>query len=148
VLYGARHERDLAEQEESKPRIEAREALLVEAAKVADIADLKAARQTLTDIQRRWDETGRVFPREVERDLDGRMRKIELSLKDREDVDWKRNNPETKARANDMESQLRESIAGFEQDLADAKAAGDAKAAKEAQEAIDARTAWLRAIGA
>ena len=147
VLYGARAERSLEEQAESKPRIEAREALVVEARVVADIADLKKARQTLTDIQRKWDEIGRIFPREVERDLDSKMRKIELALKDREDVDWKRNNPETKARANDMETQLRESIEGFEKDLEKARAAGDDRAAREAQESIDARTAWLRAIG-
>ena len=147
VLYGARAERSLEEQEESKPRIEAREALLVEARGVADIVDLKKARQVLTDIQRRWDEIGRIFPREAERDLDTKMRKIEVALKDREDVDWKRNNPETKARANDMEAQLRESLEGFQKDLEKAREAGDDKAARAAQEAIDARTAWLRAIG-
>ncbi|HJB62904.1 MAG TPA: DUF349 domain-containing protein [Candidatus Microbacterium pullistercoris] len=147
VLYGARADRNAEEEAESKPRIEAREALLDEAAKVADISDLKRARQVLTEIQRRWEDVGRVFPREVERGLDGRMRKIELALKDREDVDWKRNNPETKARANDMEAQLREALEGYEKDLERAKASGDEKAIKQAQEAIDARTAWLRAIG-
>ncbi|WP_110588902.1 DUF349 domain-containing protein [Microbacterium suaedae] len=147
VLYQARAERSAEEEAESAPRIEEREALLEEAKQVSDITDLKKARQVLTGIQRRWDEVGRIFPRDVERDLDGRMRKIEQALKDREDVDWKRNNPETKARANDMESQLRESLEGFERDLEAARAAGDDKAAREAQEAIDARTAWLRAIG-
>ncbi|MBP2435525.1 DUF349 domain-containing protein [Microbacterium amylolyticum] len=147
VLYRAREERSLEEQAESAPRIVAREALLTEAAAVADIADIKKARQVLTDIQRKWDEVGQIFPRETERDLDGRMRKIELALKDREDVDWKRNNPETKARANDMETQLRESIAEYEAERERAEAAGDSRAAAEAQEAIEARTAWLRAIG-
>ncbi|MGO2096897.1 MAG: hypothetical protein ACTH2J_06955, partial [Candidatus Microbacterium stercoravium] len=80
-------------------------------------------------------------------ELDTKMRKIEVALKDREDVDWKRNNPETKARANDMEAQLRESLEGFQKDLEKAREAGDDKAARAAQEAIDARTAWLRAIG-
>lgn len=147
VLYGARAERNAKEQAESKPRIEAREALLQEAAQVADIADLKKARQVLTGIQRRWDEVGRIFPRDVERDLDGRMRRIENALKEREDVDWKRNNPETKARANAMGAQLRESIEEYERALAEAREAGDDRAAHEAQDAIDARTAWLRAIG-
>ncbi|WP_221584426.1 DUF349 domain-containing protein [Microbacterium sp. G2-8] len=147
VLYQARTERNAEEEAESAPRIEERTALLEEAKQVADIADLKQARATLTSIQRRWDEVGRIFPRDVERDLDGRMRKIELALKEREEIDWKRNNPETKARANDMGAQLRESIVEFEADLEKARAAGDDRAATEAQEAIDARTAWLRAIG-
>ena len=68
VLYGARAERSLEEQAESKPRIEAREALVVEARVVADIADLKKARQTLTDIQRKWDEIGRIFRARSTRD--------------------------------------------------------------------------------
>ncbi|WP_368732778.1 DUF349 domain-containing protein [Microbacterium sp. ZXX196] len=147
VLYQARASRSAEEEAESAPRIAEREALLEEAKAVADIADLKQARATLTSIQRRWDEVGRIFPRDTERDLDGRMRRIELALKDREDVDWKRNNPETKARANDMGAQLRESLAEFEAERDAARAAGDEKAAAEAQEAIDARTAWLRAIG-
>ncbi|MGI6878234.1 DUF349 domain-containing protein [Microbacterium sp. gxy059] len=147
VLYGARAERSAEEEAESKPRIEAREALLAEAEKVADIADLKKARSVLTDIQRRWDEIGRIFPREVERGLDSRMRRIEVALKEREDVDWTRNNPETKARANDLGSQLREAISDLEAELSRAQESGDAKAISDAQEALDARVAWLRAIG-
>jgi hypothetical protein len=147
VLYQARSERDAAEQVESQPRIEAREALLQEAAAVADTKDLTAARKLLTSIQRRWDEVGRIFPRDVERGLDDRMRKVEQELKQREDVDWKRNNPETKARANDLGSQLREAIEKLESELAEAEAKGDKRAIADAKEALDARQAWLRAIG-
>ena len=147
VLYGARAERDAAEQAESAPRIEAREALLVEAQAVADEQDLAKARRLLTDIQRRWDEVGRIFPRETERALDDRLRKIEQDLKAREDVEWKRNNPETKARAHDMSQQLRDSIARLEAELAEAEASGDAKAIEEAREALEVRRSWLRAIG-
>ncbi|WP_314732500.1 DUF349 domain-containing protein [Microbacterium sp. Marseille-Q6965] len=147
VLYGARAERDQAEQAESAPRIAAREELLVEAQGVAAEKDLVAARRMLTDIQRRWDEVGRIFPREAERALDDRLRRIEQDLKAREDVDWKKNNPETKARANDMAQQLQDSISKLEAELAAAEAAGDKRAAAEAREALDVRRAWLNAIG-
>lgn len=147
VLYGARAERDQAEQAESAPRIAAREELLVEAQAVTAERDLVAARRLLTDIQRRWDEVGRIFPRETERALDDRLRKIEQELKGREDVDWKKNNPETKARANDMAQQLQDSIDKLEAELAAAEAAGDKRAAAEAKEALDVRRAWLNAIG-
>ncbi|WP_375163748.1 DUF349 domain-containing protein [Microbacterium sp.] len=147
ALYAARAEQSAAEEAESAPRIEAREALLVEAKAVADERDLKRARALLTRIQRQWDEVGRIFPREKERALDDRLRTIEQALKSREDVDWKKNNPETKARANDMSSQLLEAIEKLEAELAAAEKAGDAKAVKEATEALSARRAWLNALG-
>lgn len=148
ALYAARAERDAAEQAESLPLIEARKALLVEAAAVADEADLRKARQLLTGIQRRWDEVGRIFPRDKERQLDDEMRKIEQALRSREDVDWKKNNPETQARADGMSRQLLDAIEKLESELAAAEKAGDAKAVKDAKEALDARRAWLKALGA
>ncbi len=147
ALYAARAEQAAAEEADSAPKIEAREALLDEAKAVADEADLKRARSLLTRIQRQWDEVGRIFPREKERALDDRMRAIEQGLKSREDVDWKRNNPETKARANDMSSQLVEAIERLEAELAAAEKSGDARAVKEATEALSARRAWLSALG-
>ncbi|MFE6733534.1 DUF349 domain-containing protein [Microbacterium sp. NPDC057650] len=147
ALYQARAEQAAAEEADSAPKIDAREALLVEAKAVADESDIKKARALLTRIQRQWDEVGRIFPRERERALDDRMRGVEQALKGREDVDWKRNNPETKARANDMSSQLVEAIEKLEAELAAAEAAGNAKAAKDAKDALEARRAWLNALG-
>lgn len=147
ALYAARAEQSAAEEAESAPRIEAREALLVEAKAVADEADLKRARALLTRIQRQWDDVGRIFPRDKERALDDRMRTIEQALKSREEVDWKRNNPETKARVGDMSSQLLEAIEKLEDELAAAEKTGDAKAVKDATEALAARRAWLSALG-
>ncbi|MBO9626222.1 MAG: DUF349 domain-containing protein [Microbacterium sp.] len=147
ALYSARAEQAAAEEADSAPKIEARQALLEEAKAVADEANIKRARALLTGIQRQWDEIGRIFPREKERALDDRLRVIEQALKAREEVDWKKNNPETKARANDMSSQLLEAIEKLESELADAEKSGDAKAAKAAAEALEARRAWLNALG-
>ncbi|MBN7792562.1 DUF349 domain-containing protein [Microbacterium esteraromaticum] len=147
ALYAARAEQAAAEEADSAPKIEAREALLVEAKGVADEPNLKRARALLTRIQREWDEVGRIFPRDKERALDDRMRSIEQALKSREDVDWKKNNPETKARANDMSSQLVEAIEKLESELAAAEKSGDKKAIKQAEEALSARRAWLSALG-
>lgn len=148
ALYAARAEQAAAEEADSAPKIAIREGLLEEAAAVADEKNLKRARALLTRIQREWDEQGRIFPREKERALDDRLRTIEQALKAREEVDWKKNNPETKARANDMSSQLLEAIEKLEAELAAAEAAGDKKAAAAAKEALDARRAWLSALGA
>ncbi|WP_311417080.1 DUF349 domain-containing protein [Microbacterium sp. ISL-103] len=147
ALYSARAEQSAAEEADSAPKIEARQALLEEAKAVADEPHIKRARALLTGIQRQWDEIGRIFPRDKERALDDRLRVIEQALKAREEVDWKKNNPETKARANDMSSQLLEAIEKLEAELAAADKAGDKKAAKAAADALEARRTWLNALG-
>lgn len=147
ALYAARAGREQADAEASKEKIEAKRALLVEAADVAGEKDNARARALLTRIQRRWDEIGRIFPRESERALDDDLRKIEQALKSREDADWKSNNPETKARQNDMTQQLRDAIAGLEADLEKATASKNAAAIAKATEALEARKGWLKALG-
>lgn len=147
ALYAARSERETAEVEDSRDKIEAKRALLVEAAAVADEKRTAAARGLLTGIQRRWDDIGRISPRDKERVLDDQLRVIEQTLRTREDTDWKRNNPETKARTNDMTRQLMEAIEKLESALVTAQESGDADAISRATEALDARRAWLRAVG-
>ncbi|MDQ2689345.1 MAG: DUF349 domain-containing protein, partial [Chloroflexota bacterium] len=134
VLYGARAARDAAEAEASLEKIAQRKALLDEAKPIADEPDIAKARALLTGIQRRWDEVGRIHPRDKERALDDELRRIEQAVRGREDADWKRNNPETKARANDMTRQLTEAIEKLEAEVAQARAAGDAKTEAEAEE--------------
>ncbi|KAA9087385.1 DUF349 domain-containing protein [Microbacterium radiodurans] len=147
VLYGARSERESADAEASKEKIAAKRELLDEAAAVGAEKDIAAARALLTQIQRRWDDIGRIFPRDKERALDDDLRKIEQALRTREDADWKNNNPETKARQGDMLSQLHDAIAKLEADLARAEESGDKRAIAEAAEALKARKAWLSALG-
>ncbi|MET3467772.1 DUF349 domain-containing protein [Microbacterium sp. NPDC006705] len=147
ALYGARAEREQADAEASQEKIVAKRALLDEAAAVTAEKDTAAARALLTGIQRRWDEIGRIFPRDKERALDDELRKIEQSVRAREDADWKNNNPETKARQGDMLSQLHDAIAKLEAEVADAEASGDKRAIAQAKEALSARKAWLSALG-
>lgn len=147
ALYSARIEREAADAEASREKIDEKRALLEEAKAVADERELAKARSLLTGIQRRWDDIGRIFPRDAERGLDDELRKIEQALRTREDSDWKRNNPETKARANDMTRQLTDAIEKLEDELAAAKKSGDKKAIANATEALEARKSWLKALG-
>lgn len=147
ALYGARSARESAEAEASQEKIVAKRELLEEAKSIVDEADLGRARSLLTGIQRRWDEVGRIFPRDRERALDDELRRIEQNVRTREEADWKRNDPETKARANDMTRQLTDAIAKLEDDLAAAETSGDARSIATAREALEARRAWLRALG-
>lgn len=147
ALYAARAEREEADAEASREKIEAKKQLLAEAADIPKEKDTAKARALLTGVQRRWDEIGRIFPREAERSLDDDLRKIEQSVKAREDADWKSNNPETKARQNDMTQQLHDAIAKLEEELAAAVASKDKRKIAQAEEALEARKAWLRALG-
>jgi hypothetical protein len=147
ALYGARVEREAADAEASREKIEAKRALLDEAKAVGDERDIAKARSILTGIQRRWDEIGRIFPRDAERSLDDELRRIENALRGREDADWKRNDPEQKARANDMTRQLTDAIQKLEDELAAAQKSGDKKAIAQASDALEARKSWLKALG-
>lgn len=146
ALYSARAGREAAEVEASKEKIDAKRELIERARPILDMADLAAARSALTAIQRSWDDIGRIFPREQERALDDELRKIEVSVRAREDAEWTRNNPETTARANDMTRQLYDAIEKLEAELAEATARKDQRAMKKASDALDARRAWLRAL--
>ncbi|MCR2761990.1 DUF349 domain-containing protein [Microbacterium sp. zg.B48] len=147
ALYSARGAREAADEEESREKIDAKRALLEQARSIADERDLVQARSALTAIQRQWDDIGRIFPRDKERVLDDDLRRIETALRSREETDWKRNNPETKARANDMTRQLTEAIAKLEDELAKAQKSGNEAAIAKATEALQARRAWLNALG-
>lgn len=147
ALYGARADREHADAEASKEKIEAKRALLDEAAAVSAEKDTAAARALLTSIQRRWDDIGRIFPRDKERALDDELRKVEQAVRGREDADWKNNNPETKARQGDMLSQLHDAIGKLEADVTAAEKSGDKRAIAKATEALNARKAWLTALG-
>ncbi|GAA1950925.1 DUF349 domain-containing protein [Microbacterium deminutum] len=147
ALYSARIERESADAAASREKIESKRALIEEAQAVADERDIAKARTLLTAIQRRWDEIGRIFPREAERALDDDLRKVEQGLRTREESDWKRNNPETKARANEMTRQLTEAIEKLEDELAAAQKTGDKAKIAKASEALEARRSWLNALG-
>ncbi|GAA1693306.1 DUF349 domain-containing protein [Microbacterium sediminicola] len=147
ALYGARSAREAAEVEASKEKIDAKRALLTDAGAIRDEKDVAKARAALTKIQRAWDDIGRVFPREQERSLDDELRKIEILVRDRESAEWTRTNPETTARADDMTRQLHAAIEKLEADLSAATARKDAGAIRQANEALEARRAWLRALG-
>jgi len=116
--------------------------LLEEAGKLVPVTDVRAARAALRSIQERWEQAGPV-PREAHERLESGLRRIEDAVRKAEDAQWRRSNPEALARARGTIEQIRSAIAGLEDQLAKAEAAGNPQAVQEAQEAIDARRAWL-----
>jgi hypothetical protein len=119
-----------------------KEALLAEAEALLPVRDLGAAKAALRDLQARWDAVGKVPRADMPR-IEARLRKVEQTVRDYEQDRWKRSNPEARARASDLVAQLEKTIAGLENDLAKAEAAGNARRIKETEQALAARREWL-----
>ncbi|WP_405147622.1 DUF349 domain-containing protein [Sphaerisporangium sp. NBC_01403] len=121
---------------------EAKEQILADAERILPVTDARAARAALRGILERWESVGAV-PREARDKLEGGLRRIDEAVRKAEEAEWKRSNPEARARAQNTVDQLRRSIEQLESRLAKATAAGKDKDVKEAEEAIAARRSWL-----
>ena len=121
---------------------EKKEALLLEAEALVPVTDLRAAKEAFRDIADRWDAAGKV-PRDRMKELEGRIRKVEQAIRGVEDDQWRRSNPEARARAADTVGQLESSIADLEAKHQKALAAGNEKKAAEHASALEARRSWL-----
>lgn len=141
-FFGARDAANEELDKEFAANAEKKEALLVEAERLVPVTDLRAAKETFRDIAQRWDAAGKV-PRDRMKDLEGRIRKVEQTIRGVEDDEWRRSNPEALARAADTVAQLESSIADLQEKHDKAVAAGNTKKAAEHASAIEARQAWL-----
>ena len=144
-IYAAKAQAETIENEEYSGNLEAKLALLAEAEPLLKETDRDVAKSKLLDIQRRWDEIGRV-PRDQVRTIEDRLRRVENAVRKLDEEHWRANNPEKQARSAGLAAQLTEAIERLEAELAEAEASGDQKAIAEAKEAIDARKAWLNAL--
>ncbi|WP_235984740.1 DUF349 domain-containing protein [Actinomyces trachealis] len=145
VFFDARRAKDEATDAEFAENLKVKEALVAKAEALLPIKDIKAAKKAMRPIQDAWEEAGRV-PRAAMRRIEGRMRAVEDAIREAENAEWRRTDPETKARAEGLAGQLEESIAELEKDLAAAQAAGNAKKVAEAEAALTARRAWLEQV--
>ncbi|HSE72835.1 MAG TPA: DUF349 domain-containing protein [Nocardioidaceae bacterium] len=141
-FFGARDAANAELDREFAANAEKKEALLVEAEALLPVTDLRAAKEAFRDIAERWDAAGKV-PRDRIKELEGRMRKVEQAIRGVEDDQWRRSNPEARARAADTVAQLESSIDELEAKRAKAEAAGNTKKAEEHAAAIETRRAWL-----
>ncbi|WP_448629369.1 DUF349 domain-containing protein [Cellulomonas soli] len=145
AFFAARDAASAATDTEFRANLEVKEALLTEAEALLPIADLNAAKATLRSIQDRWESAGKVPRGDVQR-VEGRLRAVETAIRDADQAQWRRTNPETRARAEGAAAQLEQAIAGLEADLAAAEAKGDARKIADARAALDARRAWLEQV--
>lgn len=146
AVYQAKAEIDAKENEEYEANLAQKLALLDEAEPLKDEKDRERARAALRSIQERWDAIGKV-PRERLAGVEERLRKVENAVRRLDEEHWERNDPEKKARQEGLAAQLRDSIGELEAELAAAQAGGNAAAITAATEALEARRAWLDALG-
>jgi hypothetical protein len=142
TFFGARDAANAELDREFADNAVKKEALLVEAEALLPVTDLRAAKEAFRGIADRWDAAGKV-PRERIKDLEARMRKVEQAIRGTEDDQWRRSNPEARARAADTVAQLESSLADLQAKHDKAVAAGNDKKAGEHAAAIEARRAWL-----
>ncbi len=145
AFFAARDAQNAATDAEFAANLEVKEALLVEAEALVPVTDLAAAKQAIRGIQDRWEAAGKVPRADIQR-VEGRLRAVETAIRDAEQKQWARTNPETRARAEGAAAQLEQAIVGLEKDLEKAKAAKDERRIAEAQAALDARRAWLEQV--
>ncbi|HEX4977272.1 MAG TPA: DUF349 domain-containing protein, partial [Nocardioides sp.] len=141
-FFGARDAANAELDQEYAANAEKKEALLAEAEKLVPVTDLAAAKQAFRDLAERWDAAGKV-PRDRMKELEGRIRKVEQAIRSVEDDQWRRSNPEARARAADTVAQLEASIADLQAKHDKAVAAGNDKKAAEHAAALEARRSWL-----
>ncbi|CUR54698.1 conserved hypothetical protein [metagenome] len=121
---------------------EVKEQLLVQAEALLPVTDLDAAKRAFRDIADKWDAAGKV-PRERMKDLEGRIRKVEQTIRGVEDDQWTKSDPEKSARADDMVAKLQKAIDDIESDLAKAQDAGNATKVKELEANLASRRTFL-----
>ena len=122
---------------------EAKETRLVEAEAI-NPSDLKAAKSALRSIQERWESIGHV-PRGDKERIEGRLRRVEDAVRKGEQDQWKRTNPEAKARADATVEQFGASLAKLEKEHAKLVAAGDDRKAADVEGRIATTKTLLEA---
>ncbi|KUJ58762.1 hypothetical protein MBT84_34720 [Streptomyces sp. MBT84] len=142
VFFAARGsvfaERD-AEQSEN---LKLKEELAEEAEKLLPITDLKAARVAFRSINERWEAIGHV-PRDARPRVEGRMHAVDRALQDAEENEWRRTNPEARARAEGLTGQLQAAVDKLRAQIEQARTAGNSSKAEKLERELEGRQALL-----
>ncbi|AYG84032.1 hypothetical protein DWB77_06241 [Streptomyces hundungensis] len=142
VFFAARSEVFAERDAEQTENLKLKEELAVEAEKILPVTDLKAARAAFRAVNERWEAIGHV-PRDARPKVEGRMHAVERAIQEAEETEWRRTNPEARARAAGLTGQLQDAVDKLHRQIDAARAAGnDSKADKLARE-LEGRQALL-----
>ncbi|MFC9430627.1 DUF349 domain-containing protein [Streptomyces sp. NPDC056987] len=142
VFFAARGEVFAERDAEQSENLKLKEELAVEAERLVPVTDLKAARAAFRALNERWEAIGHV-PRDARPKVEARMHAVERALQESEENEWRRTNPEARARAAGLTGQLQAAVDKLRAQIDAARAAGNnAKADKLARE-LEGRQALL-----
>ncbi|MCB8903257.1 MULTISPECIES: DUF349 domain-containing protein [unclassified Streptomyces] len=142
VFFAARGEVFAERDAEQTENLKLKEELATEAEKLLPVSDLKAARAAFRSLNERWEAIGHV-PRDARPKVEGRMHTVERAIQEAEETEWRRTNPEARARAAGLTGQLQDAVEKLRKQIDAARAAGnDAKADKLSRE-LEGRQALL-----
>ncbi|MFG3048588.1 DUF349 domain-containing protein [Streptomyces sp. NPDC048241] len=142
VFFAARSsvfaERD-AEQGEN---LKLKEALADEAEQILPVRDLKSARAAFRSVNERWEAVGHV-PRDARGKVEGRMHAVERAIQEAEETEWRRTNPEARARAAGLTGQLQAAVDKLRGQVEQARAQGNNSRADKLERELEGRQALL-----
>ncbi|HET6634123.1 MAG TPA: DUF349 domain-containing protein [Streptomyces sp.] len=142
VFFQARSEVFAERDAEQRENLTRKEELAAEAEKLLPVTDLKAARSAFRSLNERWDAVGHV-PREAKSRIEGRMHAVERAIQEAEESEWRRTNPEARARAAGLTGQLQDAVDSLRGQADKARAAGNTAKAEKLEQELAGRQALL-----
>ncbi|MFC9619886.1 DUF349 domain-containing protein [Streptomyces sp. NPDC056930] len=142
VFFAARSEIFAERDAEQGENLKLKEDLAVEAEKLVPVQDLKAARAAFRAINERWEAVGHV-PRDARPKVEGRMHAVERALQEAEESEWRRTNPEARARAAGLTGQLQAAVDKLRTQIDTARASGNNARADKLAKELEGRQALL-----
>jgi hypothetical protein len=142
VFFAARSEVFAERDSEQRENLAKKEELAAEAEKLLPVTDYKAARAALRGINERWEAIGHV-PRDARPRVEGRMHTVERAISEAEEAEWRRTNPEARARAAGLTGQLQAAVDKLRGQIEQARAAGNNARADKLAAELEGRQALL-----
>ncbi|MFI7356578.1 DUF349 domain-containing protein [Streptomyces avidinii] len=142
VFFAARSEVFAERDAEQIENLKLKEELADEAEKLVPITDLKAARAAFRSLNERWEAIGHV-PRDARPKVEGRMHSVERAIQETEEGEWRRTNPEARARAAGLTGQLQAAVDKLREQVDAARAAGNNAKADKLSRELEGRQALL-----
>ncbi|MET9256034.1 DUF349 domain-containing protein [Streptomyces sp. NPDC003717] len=142
VFFAARGSVFAERDAEQADNLKLKEELAGEAEKLLPVHDLKAARAAFRSVNERWEAIGHV-PRDARPKVEGRMHAVERALQEAEESEWRRTNPEARARAAGLTGQLQAAVDKLRGQVEQARAQGNNARADKLERELEGRQALL-----
>lgn len=142
-FFAARQSAQREQSEEFAGNLSAKVELVAKAeAEILPVTDVQTARAAYRTFVEQFNALGKV-PREAMRGLDTRVRALDNAIQKASDEEWRRTDPEARARAADTVSMLETEIGRLRTKAAKAADRGDTQAASKALDSITTYETWL-----